>query len=114
MKRFMALVLAAFMVCSAFMFPASAVRSKEYEGSDPLPPIVDIPDEPVPETPGEVPEEPVPGAPGEAPEEPVEIPEEPVPMAPQTGYDMGINGLMAAAVVCGAVAVAAGKKAAAR
>ena len=37
--------------------------------------------------------------------------EEPAPTSPQTGYEVGIAGVAAAALLCGAVAVGSAKKA---
>ena len=100
MKRLLAIVLASMLVCSAFVFSTSAViiMSPERPSQEEIIPEPDVPLDPV--------EPPV--------EPPVDIPEEPTPeapSAPQTGYVMGIGGLVAAAAAAGTVAVTAGKKA---
>lgn len=110
MKRLAALVLCAMMVFSMFVTSICAVRyvSPEHGGFTPPGPVVPIdPIDPVIPPAEEEEPEPV------KPEPPVEEEEpEPVkPSSPQTGYTVGIVGLTAAAVACGAVAVVSGKKA---
>ena len=100
MKRLFALVLASMLVCSTFIISTSAaiIISPQRPSQEEIIPDPDIPLDPV--------EPPV--------EPPVDIPDEPtpeVPSAPQTGYVMGIGGLVAAAAAAGTVAVTAGKKA---
>ena len=101
MKRLLAIVLASMLVCSAFVFSSSAAIIKSPER--PVEEEIIVPDPDVPLDPMDPPADPS-----------VDIPDEPtpeVPAAPQTGYVMGIGGLMAAAAAAGTVAVTAGKKA---
>lgn len=109
MKRIMALVLSTMLVCSTFLISTSAVTIY-YSPQRPEQGEI-IPDDPTPEVP--TPEEPTPEVP--TPEEPpVDIKEEDVPQvptSPQTGYEMGIGGLVSVAVLAGAVAVVSSKKA---
>ncbi len=92
MKRFLVLLLSIMIVCNALILPAAATQlspviSPEYSEE------IEIPDDPIPLGPG---------GQSQAPS---------TPTSPQTGYEMGIMGLMAVAVICSSAAVFTGKKA---
>lgn len=114
MKRLFALVLASMLVCSTFLISTSAVTIY-YSPERPEQGEI-IPDPPTPEDPTPVeptPDDPTPEDPTPV-EPPVDIEDEDVPQAPtspQTGYEMGIGGLVSVAVLAGAVAVVSSKKA---
>ena len=105
MKRFASLFVAAMLMCGILLVPVSAARIPDYVFSPGYEIEIIVP----PNDPQIPPVEP--GDPGdpEIPLDPPAVPEE--PSSPQTGYGMGVVGLSAAAVLCGAVAVVSGKKA---